>query len=76
MQITPAGWKILNHRGLGKLIDAALAEPYCGSDLAPAVISRLYDDLIKLAKETSLPVEAFFGLIEAYVEEVNDKRGT
>ena len=69
MKVTPAGEKILNDHGLGKLIDTALAEPYSGSDPAVGVILKLYDRLSELAREAGLPVEALFGLVEAYVRE-------
>ena len=74
MKITLAGEKILNHYGLGKLIDSALAEPYPGSDPAAGVILRLYDRLNELAGQAGLPVEAVWGLVQVYLEETNDKR--
>ncbi len=70
MRITLKGWQILNDKGLAKRI--ALT----GQNSAARVINVLYDDLYRLAKEEDLPVEVLFGLVEAYLEEVNDKRGT
>jgi len=68
LKLTDEGMAILK-KGLASKIDSIilrLNERY-NPDLAPSVISAIYDDLVEIAREHGKPVEALFGLVQAYV---------
>ena len=68
LKLTDEGMAILK-KGLASKIDSVMQQldEKHNPDLAPSVISAVYDDLVEIAKEHGKPVEVLFGLIEAYV---------